>query len=212
MDYNIRHITNKAKLQTKAFRPQYLTIHSTANTASAQNERDNLNRPANKSQVSFHVVVDDKQAIECLPLNMRAWHAGTQTGNNTSIGLEICEGGDRQKTLLNAAETTARVLKQFGWGTERLRQHNDWSGKDCPRILRNATYRKSGHHTWEWFKEEVQRRMGNKYSYDDTVDRMIIDGVTTVENMAHWEQVLAGKIKATPEQIRAIIQRYQARS
>ena len=54
--------------------------------------------------------------------------------------------------------------------------------------------------------------MGNKYSYDDTVDRMIIDGVTTVENMAHWEQVLAGKIKATPEQIRAIIQRYQARS
>ena len=39
MDYNIRHITNKAKLQTKAFRPQYLTIHSTANTASAQNER-----------------------------------------------------------------------------------------------------------------------------------------------------------------------------
>ena len=73
--------------------PEYITVHSTANTATAQNEADNVcnNNPTMK--VSFHIVVDDKQAIQVLPFNEVAWHAGDgfSTGNLKSIGIEICE-------------------------------------------------------------------------------------------------------------------------
>ncbi len=119
--------------------PQTLTIHSTANLKStAQNERDNLARIDNKASVGFHIVVDEKEAIECVPLNEIAWHAGdgyNGMGNRTSIGLEICESGNRQKTIDNVVVVTAKILKERGWGVDRLRRHYDWSKKSCPRIL-----------------------------------------------------------------------------
>ena len=40
-----------------------------------------------------------------------------------------------------------------------------------------------------------QNTAQNKYSYDDTVDNMIKDGITTTENMAYWEKVLDGREK-----------------
>ena len=40
---------------------------------------------------------------------------GTGRGNRKSIGIEICESGDRQKTLQNAAELVAKLLKERGW-------------------------------------------------------------------------------------------------
>lgn len=49
-----------------------------------------------------HLVIDETEAIECIPLNEVAWHAGdgaNGTGNRKSIGLQICESGDRVKTL-----------------------------------------------------------------------------------------------------------------
>lgn len=53
----------------------------------------------------------------------------------TSIGIEICESGDYAKTLDNAATLVARLLKERGWGVDRLRRHFDWSGKICPRKM-----------------------------------------------------------------------------
>lgn len=50
--------------------------------------------------------------------------------------------------------------------------------------------------------------MKTKYSYDKTVDSMIKDGVTTIENMANWEQKLAGKSEIKPEEVRTIFDRY----
>ena len=50
--------------------------------------------------------------------------------------------------------------------------------------------------------------MENKYSYDDTVDNMIKDGVTTTENMAYWEKVLDGREKVDPNSLRTILNRY----
>ena len=68
-------------------------------------------------------------------MNEVAYHAGDATGNRTSIGIEICESGDRQKTLRNAIQLTAALLKERSWGINRLKRHFDWSGKHCPRIL-----------------------------------------------------------------------------
>ena len=31
---------------------------------------------SNNNPISFHFAVDDKEIIQCLPLNRNAWHAG----------------------------------------------------------------------------------------------------------------------------------------
>lgn len=48
----------------------------------------------------------------------------------------------------------------------------------------------------------------NKYSYDDTVDAMICDGVTNVKNMQNWEKMLDGREKLEAKYVREIFKRY----
>jgi N-acetylmuramoyl-L-alanine amidase len=117
-----------------------ITIHNTANSSStARNERNWLTNPSNSATASYHIVIDQKEAIECIPLTEVAWHAGdgnsATSGNRTSISIEITESGNYSATLANAAALTASMLKERGWGTDRLRRHYDWSGKNCPRKM-----------------------------------------------------------------------------
>ena len=65
-----------------------------------------------------------------------AGDGGNGTGNRKSISIEICyskSGGDR---FINAeklaAEYIAMLLKERGWGIDRVRTHQSWSGKYCP--------------------------------------------------------------------------------
>jgi len=164
--YEVKHIpseTTHNRRPCTAMIPLYLTIHSTGNlNSTAQNERDNLARQGNTRVASFHLVVDETKAIECIPLNEVAYHAGDGakgTGNSKTIGLEICESGDREKTLKNAISLTSKVLKSKGWDVSTLKQHNDWATKLCPRIFIVATSRKKPTQTWEWFKEEVRKSL-----------------------------------------------------
>lgn len=123
-----------------ALQANTITIHNTANPSStARNERNWLTNPSNSATASFHIVIDQKEAIECIPLTEVAWHAGdgssAGSGNRTSISIEITESGNYNETLANAAALTASLLKERGWGTDRLRRHYDWSGKNCPRKM-----------------------------------------------------------------------------
>lgn len=141
---------------------RYLTIHSTGNAKStAQNERNWLTSPTNNRQASFHIVVDEKQAIQCIPFNEVAYHAGDGQGdgNRSSIGMEICESGDRAKTLANAAELAAKLLNEYNLPISKMVQHNHWSGKDCPRILRNQSYIKNNM-DWAYFVGLVKKELG----------------------------------------------------
>lgn len=116
--------------------PEYITIHNTANDASALNEITYMN--SNNNEVSYHFAVDDIQAVQGLPLNRNGWHAGdgNGTGNRRSIGIEICyskSGGDKfTKAENNAVELVAQLLKERGWGIDRVKKHQDWSNKYCP--------------------------------------------------------------------------------
>jgi len=162
MNYIIDHIPRSTPCNRRPgvpMTPQYITIHSTGNPKStARNERAWLTNPSNAVTASYHIVVDEKEAIEVLPLNEVAWHAGdggNGTGNRKSIGIEICESGDRAKTLANAVRLVAKLLKERGWGVDRLKRHYDWSKKICPRIFYD-----NGRWTgWEQFKDAVQREI-----------------------------------------------------
>ncbi|EKN67516.1 N-acetylmuramoyl-L-alanine amidase [Schinkia azotoformans] len=121
---------------------KYITIHNTANDASANNEVQYMIN--NTNQVSYHYAIDDKEVVQGIPLNHNAWHCGdgsaANSGNRTSIGVEICyskSGGERYtKAEALATKFIAQLLHERNWGIERVKKHQDWSGKYCPhRIL-----------------------------------------------------------------------------
>lgn len=116
--------------------PEYITVHNTANDASAMNEIKYM--ISNNYETSYHFAVDDIQVVQGLPLDRNGWHAGDSngTGNRKSIGIEICyskSGGDKFiKAEQNAVELIAQLLKERGWGVDRVKKHQDWSNKYCP--------------------------------------------------------------------------------
>lgn len=135
--------------------PEFLTIHNTANDASALAEISFM--VGNGDEVSYHWAVDDEQAIQGIEHNRNGWHSGdggNGTGNRKSIGIEICysltPGNPKYaKSEDNGAKLAAIILHQYDWGIDRIRKHQDWSGKYCPhRILGNGN--------WEGFKTKVQ--------------------------------------------------------
>lgn len=159
--YFANHIPSKDKYNRRPLlmmEATTITIHNTGNAKStAQNERDWLTNPSNQRQASFHIVVDEHEAIECVPLNEVAWHAGDGNGNGNrhSIGIEICESGNYAQTLINASELVAHMLFERGWGIDRLRRHFDWSGKICPRLM----YSGGKWTAWERFKLMVSKQL-----------------------------------------------------
>lgn len=117
--------------------PEYITVHNTYNDASAMSEISYM--LGNNLKTSFHAAVDDYRVVTGIPFNRNAWQAGdggSGTGNRKSIGIEICyskSGGDRFDAAEKlAAEYIALLLKQRGWGIDRVKKHQDWSGKYCP--------------------------------------------------------------------------------
>ena len=118
---------------------QYITIHNTSNSAPAQNEITYMKN--NSNATSFHVCVDEKYVIQAIPFDRNAWHAGdggSGTGNRRSIGIEIARStGDLnlfKQAEQNCAEYVAKLLKERGWGIDRVKRHYDWSKKQCPHL------------------------------------------------------------------------------
>ncbi|QWV85221.1 N-acetylmuramoyl-L-alanine amidase [Bacillus subtilis] len=139
-----KNLVSEAKYALKcpnAMTAEYITIHNTANDASAANEISYM--IGNTSSTSFHFAVDDKEVRQGIPTDRNAWHTGdgtNGTGNRKSIGVEICyskSGGAKYKAAEKLAiKFVAQLLKERGWGVDRVRKHQDWSGKYCPhRIL-----------------------------------------------------------------------------
>ena len=117
--------------------PKFITVHNTANDASANNEISFM--IGNDNQVSFHFAVDDVEAVQGLPLNRNGWHSGdgaNGTGNRQSIGVEICyskSGGDRfTKAEQNAAWLVAKLMRDHNIPLANVRTHQSWNGKNCP--------------------------------------------------------------------------------
>ncbi len=137
-----------------------VTIHNTAGYISAKEERDRINSKRDNVSVSFHYAVDENWAVQLIPLNMHAWHAGDGDkgeGNLYSISIEICrslcrDGDAYERSEANAVVLAAHLLNQYNLTVDSLRMHRDWSGKYCPhRILeRNG---------WEDFKKRVAAEM-----------------------------------------------------
>lgn len=137
-----QQLINTSKYEVKCpytMSPIGICVHNTANDASAANERNNVNRAENNAEVSFHIAIDDIESIQLIPFNRNAWHAGdggSGQGNRNHIAIEICyskSGGERfVKAEQRAAKVIAKLLKDYGWGIDRVKKHQDFSNKYCP--------------------------------------------------------------------------------
>lgn len=171
MNYEVREwLVDNSKHSLKcpySMQAQFITAHNTANDASAHNEVSYMRN--NNNATSFHVAIDDKEAVIGIPFNRNAWHTGDGSGNNSgnrkSVGIEICyskSGGERYKKAEdNAAHYIAKLLKERGWGVERVKQHWDWPRpkdgyrKNCPHRIRDEG-------RWNQFLNKIKSYMEDK--------------------------------------------------
>lgn len=124
-----------------SMKAEFITVHNTANDASANNEISYMIN--NGNQVSYHFAVDDREVVQGLPIDRNGWHSGdgNGSGNRKSIGIEICyskSGGERyKKSELLAVKFIAQLLHERSWDIEKVKKHQDWSGKNCPHRILN---------------------------------------------------------------------------
>ena len=136
----VKNLVSESKYSVKcpyAMTPEFIVVHNTANDASAANEVKYM--ISNNNQVSFHFAVDDKEVVQGLPLDRNAWACGDGAngkGNRKGIQIEICyskNGGIRfENAEKNAAKFIAQLLKERGWGVDKVKKHQDFSNKYCP--------------------------------------------------------------------------------
>ena len=173
--------------------PKGITVHNTANDASARNEIAYMTN--NNYKTSFHYAVDDKEAVQGLPLDRNGWHAsdGNGPGNRTTIAIEICyskSGGERfDKAEENAAELIADLLKKYGWDISVVKRHYDYAPdkKYCP----HRTMDKG----WDRFLNMIKAKLEGKsvsnevnvYYRVKTQKHGWLSEVKDLEDYAGWE-------------------------
>lgn len=133
-----------------------IVVHNTANDASANNEIKYMIN--NNMEVSYHIAVDDKEAVQGIPFNRNTWNAGDGQGkgNREGLSIEICyskSGGDRFiQAEKNAAKLIAQLLKERGWGIDKVTKHQDYSKKYCPHRTLDMG--------WERFLNMIRAELG----------------------------------------------------
>lgn len=132
-----------------------IVVHNTSNDASARNGIAYMT--SNNAECSFHFAIDDKEVVQGIPLNRNAWHAGDGNGkgNREGIAVEICyskSGGERFiKAEKLAAKFIAQLLKERGWGLNKVTKHQDYMDKYCPHRTLDMG--------WDRFKKMVQKEL-----------------------------------------------------
>jgi hypothetical protein len=121
---------------------EFITLHDTTNTELTANAAAHARYLQTiDSKVSWHLTVDDKEIYQHLPFNETAYHAGDGSGpgNRKSIGIERCECSAsyayRDAVNILTIELVVWLLKQKQFGTDRVKPHKYWSGKNCPHLL-----------------------------------------------------------------------------
>lgn len=174
-------------------KPIGITVHNTANDASALSEIKYM--ISNNAETSFHYAVDDKEAVQGLPLDRNGWHAsdGNGPGNRTTIAIEICyskSGGERfDKAEENAAELIADLLKKYDWDISVVKRHYDYAPdkKYCP----HRTMDKG----WDRFLNMIKAKLEdnsvsnevNVYYRVKTQKHGWLSEVKNLEDYAGWE-------------------------
>ena len=156
---------------------KYLVFHYTANDGDTA-EANGKYFAAHVVQASAHFFVDDNSIVQSVSTLFTAWSVGGpkwddcgQTGggsmygritNSNSISIEMCDTlrdgkyDFTEKTLQNAAELGAMLMKQYNIPPGNIYRHFDVNGKHCPGV---AGWWGKDSSQWIKFKERLARTM-----------------------------------------------------
>jgi N-acetylmuramoyl-L-alanine amidase CwlA len=132
--YNIQRRTQPVK---------YIVVHYTGSgTPAAGSALANCKYfSGGDRQASAHYFIDDSGVWEYAdPAEYFTWHCGDGHGrygisNSNSIGIEVCQNGDRPYTpaeKIYLRELVQSLMKKFGVPASRVVRHYDASRKMCP--------------------------------------------------------------------------------
>ncbi|MBV1758146.1 MAG: N-acetylmuramoyl-L-alanine amidase [Dethiosulfatibacter sp.] len=140
--------------------PEFYVVHNTYNDATALNEIAYMTN--NDKQTSFHYAIDNNHIVQGIEENRNGWHAGdgaNGVGNRKGIGVEICyskSGGARfVEAERLAAKFIAKGLSDKGWGIDKVKKHQDFSGKYCPHRTLGMG--------WDRFLKMIEAEMEPEY-------------------------------------------------
>ncbi len=132
---------------------RYVVIHETGNPAEGADARSHSDylQDGGERGVSWHYTVDDHEIYHHLPDDEIGWHASSEEGNRYGIGVELCVNadGDFEKTFDNGARLTATLLYTYGLSVGDVKQHGDFTDKNCPQTIRDTG-------RWDAFKDLVR--------------------------------------------------------
>ena len=122
---------------------KYIVVHETGNPAAGADAQAHgkLQAGGGEGTAIWHYTVDDHEIWHSIPDDEKAYHAGDGAegeGNLHGIGIELCvnQDGDFEKTFDNAARLTGWLMNEYHLSADRVRQHFDFSGKNCPENIR----------------------------------------------------------------------------
>lgn len=169
-------------------KPEFIIIHNTYNDASAINEISYM--IGNNNKVSFHCAIDDYRIVQGIPFNRNTWNATDGVngeGNRKGISLEICYSKSGGETFIEAerlaAEYTAYLLKNYGWGIDKVKKHDDfYPQKGCPHRTLDLG--------WQRFLNIVSSYMEDK-PIDNNIESGSDELVRTYQNGSTSENVYA---------------------
>lgn len=174
-----------------SMKPIGIAIHNTYNSASAKNEISYMK--SNNNQVSYHIAVDDIEAIQGIPFDRNAWACGDGSngdGNRKYISIEICyskNGGDKFiKAEKLAAKVVAEICKSYGWGIDRVKAHRDFAKKDCPHRTNMTTFK-------NMVKSELDSTSKPPQAENNTMYRVCVGSYSEKENAEEQQRKLKEK-------------------
>lgn len=142
---NINKMISKKNCYIGQNKPAYVVIHETDNWSKGANAKCHATAMKNGNLAgTVHYYVDSNSIYQTLDHSDGAWAVGDGKGkygitNRNSINIEICVNpeSDYYKAVDKAEQLAAYLLKQYGWGTDRLKRHYDASRKHCPRRIQD---------------------------------------------------------------------------
>ncbi len=150
-------------------KPTYVVIHETDNWSKGAGAKAHATAMKNGNLAgTVHYYVDSGSIYQTLDHKDGAYAVGDGGGrygitNRNSINIEICVNpeSDYYKAVDKAEQLAASLLKQYGWGTDRLKRHYDASRKHCPRRIQDEGL-------WPEFKRKTAAYMGTTTTEPDT--------------------------------------------
>ena len=126
-------------------KPAYVVIHETDNWSKGAGAKAHATAMKNGNLAgTVHYYVDSTSIYQTLDHKDGAYAVGDGGGrygiaNRNSINIEICVNPetDYYKAVDKAERLAASLLKQYGWGVDRLKRHYDASRKHCPRRIQD---------------------------------------------------------------------------